>query len=96
MPELHWWSSSSGRIEFQLPMECVTDCSHSGPCDDDVFNWTFKLEKHLPFDCSLMVRELLEYGCWTKHELEALTRFELQEKLVWIAANDISEEIYVN
>lgn len=94
MPELHWWTSSSGRIEFQLPIDCVVDCSHSGSCDDDVFDWTYKLESRLNFETPLLINELIEYGAWSRDELGNLTRFELLEKLVWIAANDISEEMY--
>lgn len=94
MSALHWWTSSSGRIEFQLPLACVEDCSHSGSCDADVFNWTTQMQERLVFPNSVAINELMEIGAWTRSELEALTRFELLEKVIWIAANDISEELF--
>lgn len=78
--------------EIELPIECVNDCSHQGRCDDDVSHWTPKI------NLSMFTREektagLLECGAWDMVELDALNEYELDEKIVWIAACDAKEEM---
>lgn len=87
--KLYWWTSSSGRIEFQLPKEAIEQCHHSGPCDSDVEHWQPILDLNL--DRAVMIQELLEYGAWSTEELNDLTNEELEHKFIWIASGDIQD-----
>lgn len=91
-----WWSSSSGRIELQMTLKQAQACSHSGPCDADVAALRLepKIKRQLTaLDPRLVRDELREYGAWDDDELadhdQNLTR------LLWIAANDITEEQFM-
>ena len=85
----YWACSSSGLIEFEMTVDAVNDCSHGGHCDDDVEYW--QKELNLKLDRKLMLSELLEYGCWDCAELNALDDDELEQKIIWVLACDISE-----
>ena len=79
------------RFEIDLPEECVKDCSHQGRCDEDVEYWQTKLNLNL--NRSDMIKELSEYGAWENNELEALSNDELEQKIVWIGACNISDDL---
>lgn len=88
-----WWSSSSGRIELQMTLKQAQACSHPGPCDADVAELRKepKIRRQLDkLDPELVAGELREYGAWDDDEL----RFHESNllRLLWIAANDITEE----
>lgn len=89
MKNLHW--ASFNYLEFQLPIQAVQDCSHPGECYDDCAYWQRELELNL--DRDKMISELKEYGYWSREELTATSNDELEMKLIWIAANDILDEI---
>lgn len=78
------------RFEIELPDQCVVDCSHPGPCDEDVEFWFLKLnlDKFPPADAIRC--ELKEYGTWTDNELKDVdTNIR---RLIWIAAGNIRDE----
>jgi len=87
----HWTSFGSGYIEFELPVNAVTDCSHSGECYADCLYWQRQLNLNL--DKGNMVKELEVYGAWTLDELKEMSNVELEIKCIWIASGDISDNL---
>lgn len=87
-----WWSTGSGRIELRIPRTQADAASHPGPCDADVL----ALSKHpaiarqlAALDPALVATELNEYGTWEPDELA--DHEQNLQRLLWIAAGDISE-----
>src|SRR5260370_19382269 len=72
-----------------LPHECISDCSHSGACDDDVAHWlkelAFTVDRVKAISC------LRGYGAWDAEELAASTDDELAARILWLACGDFSE-----
>lgn len=93
MDDSNWSMFGCNEISFQLPDECITDCSHQGQCYDDCKFWQRKLNLNL--DREKMISELETFGAWDNEELNALENDELEVKLIWIAACDIKEERYI-
>jgi len=85
----HW--ATFNYLEFELPIDAVMDCHHQGACDEDVEYWQKELNLELPR--KPMIRELLECGAWSVRELCALGNDELEQKLIWIAAGNIQDEL---
>lgn len=88
-----WFSTGSGRIEFQLCEEDAAIGSHPGPCDADIKELRQKhyiAEQLACIGPELLRSELKEYGAWDAAELADhdmnLTR------LLWLACGDIQEE----
>jgi hypothetical protein len=76
------------RFTLDLPDECVRDCSHQSPCDDDVAFWAGKLD--CPIEPETIAQELKDYGAWDADDLadhDANWR-----RVVWIAACNVREE----
>jgi len=86
---LYWFTSSMGRVGFQLPGQCVIDCMHSGDCQPEVDYWIPKLD--LQIDPQALISELSEYGAWDLDELQ--DHDQNIARIVWIAAGDLQEEI---
>lgn len=88
-----YWTSGSGRIELQMTKREAAMCSHSGQCDNDVLLLSIKpslakqLEKITP---ELLAAELKEYGAWDAEQLA--DHEENKQRLLWIAANDITDK----
>jgi hypothetical protein len=88
-----WFTSGSGRIEFQMTLEQAKAVSHSGQCDDDVAVLMAdpfiaqQLATIKPDDLRL---ELREYGAWDDEQL-ADHQINLS-RILWIAGGDIAEE----
>lgn len=95
-PKKLYWASFN-RFELRLPGQCVTDCSHSGPCDADVAHWAPLVRAQIEADNfpnkptpDAIRAELEEYGAWDEAELaDKDANFN---RLVWIAASNVSEE----
>lgn len=83
-----YWCSFN-YLEFKLPHDCVLDCSGPGPADDAVAYWQPRLNLNL--NREKMISELREYGAWEQEELASLSNSDLEQKLIWLAANDIRE-----
>ncbi len=77
------------RFTLELPIEAVTDCSHSGRCDEDVEHWAPKITR--PAECTreALAAELKEFGAWDASELE--NDVINWQRIVWIAAGNIKE-----
>lgn len=77
-----------------LPLDVVRNCSHSGPCDEDV-----KRSMELPevkaelaeIDPIQLRKELSEYGAWDDDQL--LNHDDNLERILWIAAGNIDDEL---
>ena len=79
------------RFSVLLPEQAVNDCSHSGSCDANCEFWQKKLHKELKeISDSDLRAELKETGAWSASEL--LNRKKNEERIIWIAANNIKEE----
>lgn len=96
--QTHWWSSSSGRIELELPEDCIEECSQYGrdatPYVEQWLLFGHILNQFLALDRSLIEKELQEFGAWD--DLATVPRSTLHERLLWIAACDLNEEIFAH
>lgn len=78
---------------IELPEDVARNCSHSGPCDEDI-----KLAMQLPeikaelseIDRDDLKKELSEYGAWSDEELS--NHEDNLERILWIAAGNIVDE----
>ena len=77
------------RFSLELPSECVRDCSHSGPCDDEVAQWASRVPRPGNIDPGTLARELRGYGAWDAEELE--DDEANWRRIIWIAACNIKE-----
>jgi hypothetical protein len=75
----------------ELPEDCIRDCCHPGPCDDDVAFW----RKHLGLtvDRDNAIRCLKGYGAWEPEELAAWSDERLAETVLWLACGDFSSQL---
>jgi hypothetical protein len=73
---------SGGINQRELPLECITDCSASGPVDDAIDFWLDRLQ----FDGPpwLIRRHLRGYGAWPEREL--CDHQANRRRLLWIWA----------
>lgn len=82
-----------GSIEIQMTRKQAAACSHPGQCDDDVAELlkvpSIRRQLAKISDGDLQA-ELREYGTWDTDELQ--DRAANEARIVWIAANDITEE----
>lgn len=79
------------RFEIEMPDQAVTDCSHSGACDEDVSFWAPKITRDNERCTPESLRaELSEYGAWDDEELS--DDGENWKRIVWLAAGNIREE----
>jgi hypothetical protein len=83
------------RFEISLTKEQASSCSHQGDCSEDVralirYNKSIarQLDKLSPDDIRA---ELKEYGAWDTEELADDEKN--RERILWIAAGNISEEM---
>jgi hypothetical protein len=83
------WFDNFGLLQRVIPQECVSDCAHPGPCDDDVAFWRAKLEFEIPRD--LAIKYLREFGAWTAEELSAQSDENLAEKVLWLACGTMRD-----
>jgi hypothetical protein len=78
-----------GFFEGTIPQECVEDCSHSGECYDDCYDWVDRLCFTVPREQT--IKYLREFGAWSIEELNDMTDEDLAIKVLWIACNDIKD-----
>jgi hypothetical protein len=95
-PKALYWASFN-RFELRLPGQCVLDCSHSGPCDNDVAHWAPLVRQQVEKDAfprqptpDTIREELREYGAWDNQELA--DDDQNWHRLIWIAASNIRDE----
>lgn len=96
IPEALYWASFN-HFELRLSGQCVSDCSHSGQCDEDVAHWVPRVRAQVEADAfknaptaESIRRELREYGSWSEEELK--DDEQNWHRLVWIAAGNIAED----
>lgn len=81
------------RFELQMTLNQARSASHPGQCDADVVALLQdpKIRRQLKkISDQDLQEELKEYGAWNVEELQ--DRAVNEQRIVWIAANDISEE----
>ena len=83
------WFNSHGYLLGTLPADCIADCSHAGPCDEDVRHWREWLDFQVPRDRATAY--LMEFVAWTPEELAAKTEQELAEAVLWLACCQLRE-----
>ena len=92
-PEMNWFSTSSGRIEFQLSLSDAESGSQPGKdASEDI-----EALRRLPYiakqlaeiDADLLRDELREYGAWDDAELA--DHEKSLDRILWIACCDIKE-----
>ena len=83
------WFNSHGYLLGTLPADCIADCAHSGPCDDDVRHWRQRLDFQVPRERATAY--LREFGAWTAEELAAKSDEDLAEVVLWLACCQIRE-----
>lgn len=92
--QLLWWSSSSGRIEFQMTLADAHSVSQPGKdASEDVKALRKKpyIIKQLDeIDPADLRRELGEYGTWSEQDL-ALHDMNV-DRLLWIIGCDIRDD----
>lgn len=91
-----WYTSSSGRIELNIPKRVAFDCYHSGDCGPHVA-WARqherKVERQLmKVNPEILRAELREYGAWDEDELS--DHETNLNRLLWLACGDIVEEMW--
>lgn len=83
-------TASFERFSLTLPREAIEDCSHPGPCDNDVELWADYIDR--PDECTpeALRDELREYGAWDAEELadDAAN----WRRIIWLAAGNLKEE----
>lgn len=77
------------RFSLELPDQCVLDCAHSGPCDEDVEFWFQKLDTSKFPGADKIKAELAEYGAWDDDELA--DDDQNIRRLIWLAAGQIKD-----
>ena len=87
-----WFSTGSGRIEFELRLSDAHYGHHRGQCDDDIADL-----RKVPYiaailasiNADLLRDELREYGAWDADELA--DHDANLNRILWIACGDITE-----
>lgn len=83
-------TASFNRFSFDMPLEAVEDCSHSGACDSDVEHWAKEIERPSEITPELLASELKECGAWNADELAddpANWR-----RIIWLAAGNLKDD----
>ena len=78
------------RFTLEIPESSVLDCTHPGPCDEDVAYWVDRVNWQ-QVDADEIRAELAEYGAWDDEELadEDANR----RRILWIAAGNIADDV---
>lgn len=92
-----WYSTSSGRIELNIPVHLLNIGYHSGQCAPGVA-WIRANEPSVEAQLQMVNPEALkadlrEYGCWDESELE--DHDENLSRLLWLACGDLVDELEV-
>lgn len=91
MPTQHaQYTESLDRFTLDIPAEAVADCSHSGPCDDDVAYWLPRVD-FSAITRDALIAALREYGAWTREEFAEASDETLQSRMLWLACGELSD-----
>lgn len=80
---------------IELPLDVISNCSHSGRCDDDIDNCMLLPEVKAELggiDPEQLRKELSEYGAWDEKELS--NHNDNLKRILWIAAGNIQDGMY--
>jgi hypothetical protein len=86
------WSSSSGKIELDIPARIYKQVPTSGRADEIVEKLVFMpviMKQFIVIPDSLLVETLRGYGAWDDAELT--NRLSNLHRLLWIACLDLRE-----
>lgn len=86
------WSSSSGKIELNIPARLYKQVPVSGQADEVVEKLVFMpviMKQFIVIPDSLLVETLRGYGAWDDAELA--NRLSNLHRLLWIACLDLRE-----
>lgn len=88
-----WWTTGSGYVELEMTMDQAQRVAHAGDCYSDA---SFLVRKEMKTQLAKLDKEavrktLKEFGTWTPDELS--DHKENLIRLVWIAGNDLIEEL---
>ena len=89
------WASFNN-FELNMTKREAAIASHPGHCDSDVaYLLTLpKIKRQLAkITDQQLITELSDYGAWDEQELA--NRADNEARIIWLAANDISEDIYM-
>jgi len=78
------------RFSLDLTDEQVADCSHQGPCDEDVAYWSKRIVRPTDITAERLAAELKDYGAWDEKQLS--DDEANWQRLIWIAAGNIKDE----
>jgi len=80
------WGGLTGKRIVTAPVECLSDCSSQGSCDDAVAFWVVsnRLEWHATDD--ELRATLRECGAWD--DLETADQLTLRSRALWTCAGD--------
>jgi hypothetical protein len=84
--------ANGNTIEIHMTKNEAMTCSHQGQCDADCA----EMVKRHPRMTARMNRDVLisafiEYGAWSRKELEAKSDTDLREIALWSSAGDIND-----
>lgn len=87
-----YWTSSSGRIELDIPEGLASIGYHSGACDSDIAH--LRTLESIKAQLSALVPQVLsdeikEFGAWD--EIELSDHDSNLNRILWIACGDIEE-----
>lgn len=89
------WNSSNYGNDLRLTKRDANQCTHPGPCDNDVkqiMQNPYVIKQLKTLDPAQLAKELKEFGAWDEKQLsdhnENLIRW------IWISAGDIIENLY--
>ena len=88
------WASFD-RFEIEMTKAQAESASHMGRCDEDVQALCAhpKIKRQLKkISDEKLIAELKEYGAWDEEELQS--REDNEQRIVWIAAGNIMNELY--
>ena len=93
MTKKYWFTSSCGRIEFQLTKKQVLNGSYRGHLDNDIAELLKlpSIKKQLSnINPDIIKSELKGYGAWD--DIELSNHDNNLARILWIACCDIREE----
>lgn len=89
-----WFTTSSGKIELNIPKHLVAVGYHTGQCDADIAHIRQTepdVEAQLTaIDVETLKAELREYGAWDETELE--DHDANLDRILWLACGDLYDE----
>lgn len=95
MTKMYWYTSSSGRIEFQLTLESTQRGMHQGQCDDDIASLLevpYIKEQLAKLDPAVIRTELQEIF-FDGDDPQCDDVANNLKRLLWIACGDIQDNL---